>query len=142
MSEAAERMIRLLEEQNALLVEIRDALRSKKPKPLAATNAEIAELFPPNPAPELVATRILMTGGGEFPVTKAFAAKLQETYPDVDVLRTLSEIRTKQVTGAVRKPTARGAPRFVGDWMHREQNIIVNREARNEQFRGNGGRKA
>lgn len=142
MSEAAERMIQLLEKQLTELVEIRELLRRTKAWHPVGTQKEVEALFPADPSPEMVAARILISGGGEFPVTKQAVAKLQDTYPDVDVARTLAEIRMKQTTGSVRRPTVRGAPRFIGDWIHREQNIIVNREARTEQYRGNGGRKA
>lgn len=54
-----------------------------------------------------------------------------ETYPGVDVLQTLKEIRQWLFDNASKRKTARGMNSFIGRWMAREQNKSTYEEQRN-----------
>lgn len=60
--------------------------------------------------------------GGEWGVSQALLAELEEAYPKVDVPQTLKEIRVWCVANPSKRKTAQGAARFVNSWCEREQN--------------------
>lgn len=72
------------------------------------------------PAPAIIRLPTNRTGE-EFPIVQAKVNEWQETYPGVDVLLTLSEIRQWLRDNPARRKTSQGMLRFVNAWMRREQ---------------------
>ena len=86
-------------------------------KPLAKTAKAI------EPPPDQIEIRIPTNKNGhEFPILKNKVKEWVETYPGVDVPRTLKEIRQWCLDNPSKRKTERGMHAFVGRWMAREQN--------------------
>lgn len=59
--------------------------------------------------------------GEEFPISKTQVQDFQETYPAVDVMQELREMRSWSITNKPRRKTSKGMLKFVNTWLAREQ---------------------
>lgn len=58
----------------------------------------------------------------QVPITQAQVAEWQETYPAVDVIQSLREMRSWLINNPGKRKTASGMPAFVNRWLAKEQN--------------------
>lgn len=65
---------------------------------------------------------IPLVGGGEYPVSKEFAAELEALYPAVDMPQTLREIRAWNLANTKNRKTASGIKRHINQWFAKDQN--------------------
>jgi len=71
-----------------------------------------------------------LKGDGKFLVRESYAKQLEALYPKVDVPATLLEMQAWLVNNPDRRKTMRGARRFIGGWMAREQEKANGNKAR------------
>jgi hypothetical protein len=98
------------------------------PAPVAAQPAVIA-----------IPTNKFNTAREEYPVTEDQIREWAQTYPAVDVLQTLRQIRSWNLNNGAKRKTYRGMAAHIDKWLAREQNRGGNHAATgNQQHRGNG----
>lgn len=59
--------------------------------------------------------------GGDFEVRQSFVAELEPLYPQVDVTRTIGEMKGWLIGNSERRKTRRGIKRFITSWLLDEQ---------------------
>lgn len=79
-----------------------------------------ARAIPPADVSPILAT-LPLRGGGEFEVRGSFVAKLEPSYPDVDITRTVMEMRGWCLGNPGRLKTRNGIKRFITQWLQNEQ---------------------
>ena len=72
--------------------------------------------------PVLLTLPTVGNGAKQFEVRQSLVASLQEAYPAVDVVATLKEIKVWCDCNPKQRKTASGMPRFLNQWMAKEQN--------------------
>lgn len=68
-----------------------------------------------------ILAKLPLRGGGEFEVRQAFVAELEPIYPDVNVTRTVLEMRGWCLGNPDRMKTRKGIKRFITSWLQNEQ---------------------
>jgi len=98
---------------------------SPKPKdscsePSSGSEPAAAEESPTEPQPVI----LLPTNkrGEEYPVTQDHVREWEELYPAVDVMQELRNMRGWLLHNKSRRKTASGMPRFINNWLTKEQN--------------------
>ncbi len=83
--------------------------------------ADAGAAAPPVPAEEVFRCMPVNGGTMQFEITKLMVAQWQESYPGVDVTKELLKAIQWCHDNPTRRKTARGARRFLGGWLAREQ---------------------
>ena len=86
---------------------------SKKP---IAQSLELATIAEPS------VMEFPAVGGQPFPVTQAMIEKWAGLYPAVDILQSLRNMAGWLEGNPTKKKTTKGYPRFINNWLSREQN--------------------
>jgi uncharacterized protein YdaU (DUF1376 family) len=68
-----------------------------------------------------ILAKLPLREGGEYEIRQSFVAQLEPIYPDVDVVRTLAEMRGWCLGNPDRTKTRRGIKRFITNWLQNEQ---------------------
>lgn len=79
-----------------------------------------AQANPPADITPIVAA-LPLREGGEFEVRGSFVASLEPSYPDVDITRTVLEMRGWCLGNPGRLKTRKGIKRFITQWLQNEQ---------------------
>jgi hypothetical protein len=79
-----------------------------------------AKANPPADISPILAT-LPLRGGGEFEVRGSFVASLEPSYPDVDVARTILEMRGWCIGNPNKLKKRSGIKRFITNWLQTEQ---------------------
>lgn len=108
-----------LESESESELEIESESEDKPPCPEPASTPPAEPDVPPTPPVILIP---LIPRDGEYGVTQQQIHEWAETYPAVDVIQTLREMRAWCVANPVRRKTRTGAPKFINAWLCREQN--------------------
>ena len=104
---------------------IPDAFEQPSPNPELELEPELEldpeENTPQAPAPEREISIPTCKKDVSYPVTDLKIQEWQDSYPDVNVKKQLFKIRQWCIDNQERRKTLRGVPRFVNNWLSREQ---------------------
>jgi len=75
--------------------------------------------LPPDESP--IVANLPLREGGEYQVHQSLVAELEPIYPNVDVPKTLLEMRGWLLLNEGRRKTRRGIKRFIGNWLQGEE---------------------
>lgn len=69
-----------------------------------------------------IPTNKFKTAGEEYPVTEKQIIEWRETYPAVDVVQSLRQIRSWNLNNPAKRKTLRGMPAHIDKWLAKDQN--------------------